>query len=177
MSRIAKNPITIPTGVEVKVDGTTVSVKGSKGQLSMKMHDLVQLEQSESDVKMKWDQNNKKATAQAGTARANIANMVTGVTNGFEKKLTLVGVGYRAQIKGKVLNLSLGFSHPIEFAMPEGIVIEATSQTDIVVKGIDKQLVGAVSADIRAYRPPEPYKGKGVKYADEHIVRKDAKKK
>lgn len=177
MSRIAKNPITIPTGVEVKVDGTTVSVKGSKGQLSMKMHDLVQLEQSESDVKMKWDQNNKKATAQAGTARANIANMVTGVTNGFEKKLTLVGVGYRAQIKGKVLNLSLGFSHPINFAMPEGIVIEATSQTDLVVKGIDKQLVGAVSADIRAYRPPEPYKGKGVKYADEHIVRKDAKKK
>ena len=177
MSRIAKNPITLPAGVEVKVDGSNVSVKGSKGQLSMRLHDLVQVDQSDSTINMKWDSNNKKAIAQAGTARANIANMVTGVSVGFEKKLTLVGVGYRAQVKGRVLNLSLGFSHPIEFTMPEGIDIEATSQTDLVVKGIDKQLVGAVSADIRAYRPPEPYKGKGVKYADEHIVRKDAKKK
>lgn len=177
MSRIAKSPITIPTGVEVKVDGSTVSVKGSKGQLSMQKHPLVELDMSESTINMKWDQNNKKATALAGTTRANVANMVYGVTNGFEKKLTLVGVGYRAQIKGKILNLSLGFSHPIDFPMPDGIEIEALSQTDIVVKGIDKQLVGAVSADIRAYRPPEPYKGKGVKYADEHIVRKDAKKK
>ena len=177
MSRIAKSPITLPTGVEVKVEGSTVSVKGSKGQLSMQLHDQVQIDMSDSTVNMKWDLNNKKANAQAGTARANIANMVLGVTNGFEKKLNLVGVGYRAQVKGKVLNLSLGFSHPIEFTMPEGIVIEAPSQTEIVVKGIDKQLVGAVSADIRAYRPPEPYKGKGVKYADEHIVRKDAKKK
>ncbi len=177
MSRIAKSPITIPTGVEVKVEGSTVSVKGSKGQLSMQKHPLVELDMSESTINMKWDQNNKKATALAGTTRANVANMVSGVTNGFEKKLTLVGVGYRAQVKGKILNLSLGFSHPIEYPMPEGIEIEALSQTDIVVKGIDKQLVGAVSADIRAYRPPEPYKGKGVKYADEHIVRKDAKKK
>ncbi len=177
MSRIAKSPITLPAGVEVKVDGSTVSVKGSKGLLNMRLHDLVQLEQSDSTIKIKWDQNNKKAIAQAGTARANIANMVTGVTSGFEKKLNLVGVGYRAQIKGKVLSLSLGFSHPVEFSAPEGVVIEAPSQTEIVVKGIDKQLVGAVSADIRAYRPPEPYKGKGVKYADEHIVRKDAKKK
>jgi large subunit ribosomal protein L6 len=177
MSRIAKNPITIPAGVEVKVDGSNVSVKGSKGLLSMRLHDLVQIEQSDSTVNIKWDQNNKKAITQAGTARANIANMVTGVTNGFEKKLNLVGVGYRAQVKGKVVSLSLGFSHPVEFTMPEGIVIEAPSQTELVVKGIDKQLVGAVSADIRAYRPPEPYKGKGVKYADEHIVRKDAKKK
>jgi len=177
MSRIAKSPITLPAGVEVKVDGSTVTVKGSKGLLSMRMNNLVQLEQSDSTINMKWDQNNKKATAQAGTARANIANMVTGVTDGFEKKLTLVGVGYRAQVKGKTLSLSLGFSHPIEYTMPEGIVIEAPSQTDLVVKGIDKQQVGAVSANIRAYRPPEPYKGKGVKYADEHIVRKDAKKK
>ncbi|OQK15217.1 50S ribosomal protein L6 [Methyloprofundus sedimenti] len=177
MSRIAKSPITIPAGVEVKVDGSTVSVKGSKGQLSMQKHPLVELGMSESTINMKWDQNNKKATALAGTTRANVANMIFGVTNGFEKKLTLVGVGYRAQVKGKILNLSLGFSHPIDFPMPEGIEIEALSQTDIVVKGIDKQLVGAVSADIRAYRPPEPYKGKGVKYADEHIVRKDAKKK
>ncbi|MCK5355795.1 MAG: 50S ribosomal protein L6 [Methyloprofundus sp.] len=177
MSRIAKNPITLPKGVEVKVDGSEVSVKGSKGQLTMRLHNLVQVEQADSTISIKWDQNNKKATAQAGTARANIANMVTGVSTGFEKKLNLVGVGYRAQVKGKVLSLSLGFSHPVEYTMPEGIVIEAASQTEIVVKGIDKQQVGAVSADIRAYRPPEPYKGKGVKYADEHIVRKDAKKK
>ena len=177
MSRIAKSPITIPTGVEVKVEGSTVSVKGSKGQLSMQKHPLVELDMSESTINMKWDQKNNKATALAGTTRANVANMVSGVTSGFEKKLTLVGVGYRAQVKGKILSLSLGFSHPIEFSMPDGIEIEALSQTDIVVKGIDKQLVGAVSADIRAYRPPEPYKGKGVKYADEHIVRKDAKKK
>ena len=177
MSRIAKNPITLPAGVEVKVDGSEVSVKGSKGQLTMRLHNLVQVEQADSTISIKWDQNNKIATAQAGTARANIANMVTGVSSGFEKKLNLVGVGYRAQVKGKVLSLSLGFSHPVEYAMPEGIVIEATSQTEILVKGIDKQQVGAVSADIRAYRPPEPYKGKGVKYADEHIVRKDAKKK
>ena len=177
MSRIAKNPITIPAGVEVKVDGSTVSVKGSKGQLSLNLHRFVQVDQSNSTINMKWDQNNKKATAQAGTARANIANMVTGVTRGFEKKLTLVGVGYRAQVKGKVLNLSLGFSHPIEFAMPEGIVIEAPSQTELVVKGIDKQKVGQVSAEIRAFRPPEPYKGKGVRYANEYVKRKEAKKK
>ncbi len=177
MSRVAKNPITLPAGVEVKVDGLTVSVKGSKGLLSMRMHGLVQLELSGSAISIKWDKSNKQAIAQAGTVRANIANMVTGVTTGFEKKLNLVGVGYRAQVKGKVLSLSLGFSHPVEYAMPEGIVIEVPSQTEIVVKGMDKQQVGAVSADIRAYRPPEPYKGKGVKYADEHIVRKDAKKK
>jgi large subunit ribosomal protein L6 len=177
MSRIAKSPITIPAGVEVKVNGSLVSVKGSKGQLEMQLHNLVQIDMSDSTLNMKWDQANKKATAQAGTARANIANMVVGVSQGFEKKLNLVGVGYRAQVKGKVLNLSLGFSHPVDFAMPEGIQIEVPSQTEIIVKGIDKQQVGAVSADIRAYRPPEPYKGKGVKYADEHIVRKDAKKK
>ncbi len=177
MSRIAKNPVTIPAGVEVKVDGSLVSVKGSKGQLEMQLHNSVQIDLSDSTVSMKWNQNDKKATAQAGTARANVANMVQGVSQGFEKKLNLVGVGYRAQVKGKVLSLSLGFSHPVEFDVPEGIQIEAPSQTEIVVKGIDKQQVGAVSADIRAYRPPEPYKGKGVKYADEHIVRKDAKKK
>jgi len=177
MSRIAKSPITLPAGIELKVDGTVVSVKGTKGQLNLQLHNDVSIELADSVVTMKWDQNNKKATAQAGTARANIANMVHGVSVGFEKKLTLVGVGYRAQVKARVLNLSLGFSHPVEYAMPEGIDIEATSQTELVVRGIDKQLVGAVSADIRAYRPPEPYKGKGIKYADEHIVRKDAKKK
>jgi len=177
MSRIAKNPITIPAGVEFKLQGSEVSVKGPKGLLTLSLNPAVTADVTDSVFTVQWDQANKKANALAGTTRANVANMVVGVTNGFEKKLTLVGVGYRAQVKGKVLNLSLGFSHPIEYAMPEGIVIEATSQTELVVKGIDKQQVGKVSADIRAYRPPEPYKGKGVKYADEHIVRKDAKKK
>jgi len=177
MSRIAKNPITLPAGVELKLQGSEVSVKGPKGLLTLNVNPAVTADVTDSVFTVQWDQSNKKATALAGTTRANVANMVVGVTNGFEKKLTLVGVGYRAQVKGKVLNLSLGFSHPIEYAMPEGIVIEATSQTELVVKGIDKQQVGQVSADIRAYRPPEPYKGKGVKYADEHIVRKDAKKK
>ncbi len=177
MSRIAKNPVTLPSGVEVKIEGSNVSVKGSKGQLSLVLNAAVTANTSDSEVRVEWDKENKKATAQAGTARANIANMVLGVSKGFEKKLNLVGVGYRAQLKGKVLNLSLGFSHPVEFQIPEGIEIDVPTQTELVVKGIDKQLVGAVSADIRAYRPPEPYKGKGVKYADEHIVRKDAKKK
>jgi large subunit ribosomal protein L6 len=126
---------------------------------------------------MQWDKDNKEATAQAGTARAVLSNMVTGVSAGFEKKLTLIGVGYRAQAKGNILNLSLGFSHPIDFEVPTGITVETPSQTEIIVKGTDKQLVGEVAAKIRAYRPPEPYKGKGVRYADEHVVRKEAKKK
>ena len=126
---------------------------------------------------MVWDKDNKEATAQAGTARAILSNMVTGVSAGFEKKLTLIGVGYRAQAKENILSLSLGFSHPVDFEVPAGITVETPTQTEIVVKGTDKQLVGEVSAKIRAYRPPEPYKGKGVRYADEHVVRKEAKKK
>jgi large subunit ribosomal protein L6 len=126
---------------------------------------------------MQWDKDNKEATAQAGTARAILSNMVTGVSAGFEKKLTLIGVGYRAQAKDNILSLSLGFSHPVDFEVPAGITVETPTQTEIVVKGTDKQLVGEVSAKIRAYRPPEPYKGKGVRYADEHVVRKEAKKK
>ncbi len=177
MSRIAKSPVILPTGVELKIMGSELTVKGSKGQLAMQVCSEVEVNIADSIVTLKWDQNNKKSTALAGTTRANIANMVFGVSQGFEKKLILVGVGYRAQVKGKVLNLSLGFSHPVDYPMPDGITIEAPSQTEIVVKGIDKQRVGAVSADIRAYRPPEPYKGKGIKYADEHIVRKEAKKK
>lgn len=177
MSRITKIPIIIPAGVEAKIDGSIVGVKGSKGQLSMTLHELVDLNISATTINIKWDKNNKKAATLAGTTRANVANMICGVSQGFEKKLTLIGVGYRAQVKGKNLNLNLGFSHAINFSIPEGIKIEAPSQTDIVVKGIDKQLVGTVSANIRAYRPPEPYKGKGIKYADEYIVRKDAKKK
>jgi len=177
MSRIAKSPVILPAGVELKVVGSAVTIKGSKGQLTMQVRSEVEVNIADTIVTLKWDQNNKKSTALAGTTRANIANMVSGVSQGFEKKLILVGVGYRAQVKGKVLSLSLGFSHPVDYPMPDGITIEAPSQTEIVVKGIDKQQVGAVSADIRAYRPPEPYKGKGIKYADEHIVRKEAKKK
>ena len=177
MSRIANNPITIPNGVEVKVNGPEMIVKGSNGELSYQLHEKVSLEVNDNIIQFKWDQQDKKAKAQAGTARAIMNNMVTGVSKGFEKKLTLIGVGYRAQVKGKVLNLTLGYSHPINFAIPEGITIEAPSQTEIMVKGKDKQLVGEISAKIRSFRPPEPYKGKGVRYADEHVVRKEAKKK
>lgn len=177
MSRIANSPVVIPAGVEVKVDGTNMTVKGTNGQLSHQIHPDVSLDIQDNVVQVKWDQENTKSKAFAGTTRAVINNMVTGVSKGFEKKMTLIGVGYRAQSKGKVLNLTLGFSHPIDFQIPEGITIETPSQTEIIVKGFDKQLVGQVAAEIRAYRPPEPYKGKGVRYADEHVARKEAKKK
>lgn len=177
MSRIANSPITIPKGVEVKVAGENMTVKGSNGELSHRLHQSVSLEIKDNVIHVKWDQQDKQAKAQAGTARAIVNNMVTGVSQGFEKKLTLIGVGYRAQAKGKALNLTLGFSHPIDYKIPDGITIETPSQTEIIVKGIDKQLVGAVSAKIRSYRPPEPYKGKGVRYTDEYVARKDAKKK
>ena len=178
MSRIANSPITIPTGVDVKVDSDNLTtIKGSKGQLSFKINKAVHLDITDNVIQVKWDETDKKVKALAGTTRAIVNNMVTGVSSGFEKKLTLIGVGYRAQLKGKVLNLSLGFSHPIDFQIPEGITIESPSQTEIVVKGSDKQLVGEVAAKIRSYRPPEPYKGKGVRYNDEHVVRKEAKKK
>ena len=177
MSRIANNPVVIPAGVDINLDGNNITVKGSKGQLTQVLHHAVSCDLSDNVIKVSWDKTDKKATAQAGTARANINNMVTGVTVGFEKKLTLVGVGYRAQVKGKSLSLSLGLSHPVDYPMPEGITIETPSQTEIIVEGSDKQQVGQVSAEIRAYRPPEPYKGKGIRYADEHVVRKEAKKK
>jgi large subunit ribosomal protein L6 len=177
MSRIAKAPVTIPSGVDIKVDGNTMTVKGAKGQLSHILNSLVNVEIAENVLQMQWDKDNKVATAQAGTARAILSNMVTGVSAGFEKKLTLIGVGYRAQAKDDVLSLSLGFSHPVDFQVPAGIKVETPSQTEIIVSGTDKQLVGEISAKIRAYRPPEPYKGKGVRYADEHVVRKEAKKK
>jgi large subunit ribosomal protein L6 len=177
MSRIANSPVEIPQGVEINLDGKLVSVKGSKGSLSHVVHSSVGVIIDGSVVTFKALSGGKGAIALCGTTRALINNMVVGVAKGFEKKLTLVGVGYRAQAKGKVLNLTLGFSHPVEFAVPEGITIETPSQTEIVVKGCDKQMVGQVAADIRAYRPPEPYKGKGVRYSDEHVVRKEAKKK
>jgi len=177
MSRIAKAPISIPTGVEVKLVGNTLTVKGRNGLLSHDLHSVVSVNIEDNIINMLWDKDNKVATAQAGTARAVVNNMVTGVSQGFEKKLTLIGVGYRAQAKESTLSLSLGFSHPVEFQVPLGIQVETPTQTEILVKGSDKQLVGEVAAKIRAYRPPEPYKGKGVRYADEHVVRKEAKKK
>ena len=177
MSRIAKAPISIPSGVEVKLDGNTLTVKGIKGLLTHVLNSVVSVNLENNIIEMLWDKDNKIATAQAGTARAVLNNMVTGVSQGFEKKLTLIGVGYRAQAKESILSLSLGFSHPVEFQVPAGIQVETPTQTEILVKGSNKQLVGEVAAKIRAYRPPEPYKGKGVRYADEHVVRKEAKKK
>ena len=177
MSRIAKAPIALPSGVDININGSSLTVKGSKGELSFELNSAVGLEVADNLIHIKWDKNDKVAQAQAGTARAIVNNMVTGVTAGFEKKLTLVGVGYRAQAKGNTLGLSLGFSHPVDYEAPAGITIETPTQTEILVKGTDKQKVGQVAAEIRAYRPPEPYKGKGVRYADEHVVRKEAKKK
>jgi len=174
MSRIAKSPIAVPKGVEIDIKGSEVKVKGPKGNLALQLHPGVRLEK---------DEDNYVVTAaadgdvpMAGTFRSLVNNMVVGVSEGFEKKLTLVGVGYRAQAQGTTLNLSLGFSHPIEYKAPEGITIEAPSQTEIVVKGCDKQRVGQVASEIRAFRPPEPYKGKGVRYSDERVIRKEAKK-
>ncbi len=178
MSRIAKNPISIPSGVDVSIDGQTVTVKGAKGQLQQVVNDLVKVARNDAnDVVVTVCEDTKPSWTMAGTTRALINNLVTGVSAGFEKKLQLIGVGYRAQAQGKVLNLTLGFSHPVNYELPEGVTAETPSQTEIVVKGIDKQKVGQVAAEIRAYRPPEPYKGKGVRYADEHVVRKEAKKK
>ncbi len=177
MSRIAKAPVTIPKGVDVKLNGNNMTVKGSKGQLSFDINPMVGVTITDNVIQMQWDNNNKQATAQAGTARAIANSMVIGVSEGFEKKLSLIGVGYRAQAKGNILSLSLGYSHPVDYEVPAGITVETPSQTDILVKGSDKQQVGQVAAKIRAYRPPEPYKGKGVRYADENVVKKEAKKK
>lgn len=175
MSRVAKQPITVPPGVEIKLDGQHLKVKGTVGEMELNIHPTVLLEQNDGilNVRPIKDQD----MAMAGTMRALVNNIVEGVSKGFEKKLELVGVGYRAQAKGKTLSLSLGFSHPVDYDVPEGITIETPSQTEILVKGFDKQKVGQVSAEIRAFRPPEPYKGKGVKYANERIIRKEAKKK
>ncbi len=177
MSRVADNPITLPKGVEINVKGQEVTVKGAKGTLTREIVSCVSLKQSDEQLLVEYNKKDREANKQAGTTRANINNMVVGVSEGFERKLTLIGVGYRAQAQGKKLNLTLGFSHPVDFTVPEGITIETPTQTEVIVKGIDKQLVGQVAANIREYRPPEPYKGKGVRYADEHVVRKEAKKK
>lgn len=176
-SRVAKNPIALPSGVDFKVEGQLITVKGSKGSLQRTLHPSVQVFKEENVVKVSARENYESSDAHAGTARALINNMVTGVSHGFERKLVLVGVGYRAQAQGKSLNLTLGFSHPVKYDMPTDVTVETPSQTEIILKSIDKQLIGQVAADIRAYRPPEPYKGKGVRYADEVIILKEGKKK
>jgi large subunit ribosomal protein L6 len=177
MSRVANNPVKVPSGVEVTLDGRLLKVKGSKGELKLEVHEWVEVSQDDDVLRCRANRDRQDAVALAGTMRSLINNMVTGVSEGFERKLQLVGVGYRAQAQGKSLNLTLGFSHPVDFPVPEGVTVETPSQTEVVVKGIDKQLVGQVAAKIRAYRPPEPYKGKGVRYADERVVMKEAKKK
>lgn len=177
MSRVAKLPVQLPKGVEFRLDGGVAVLKGPKGELSLKVDPSVEVVQEGAELQIRTPGAERPKGAMAGTTRALLANMVQGVSAGFEKKLELRGVGYRAQAQGKVLNLTLGFSHPVAFAVPEGIVVETPTQTEIIVRGVDKQQVGEVAAKIRAYRPPEPYKGKGVRYADEKIVLKEAKKK
>ena len=177
MSRIAKEPVELPKGVEFKQSGNVVTLKGSNGELSLELNSEVELTQEENLLKVAPRSGSRFATAIAGTMRSILANMAKGVSDGFERKLELVGVGYRAQAQGKKLNLTLGFSHPVEYEVPEGISVETPSQTEIIIKGADKQRVGQVSAEIRGFRPPEPYKGKGVRYADERVMLKEAKKK
>ena len=177
MSRVAKKPVELPKGVEIKSDGRTLTVKGAKGTLSMELHPQIEVEQGEQALEVRQRSADRRFVAMAGTTRALLANMVTGVSSGFERRLELRGVGYRAQSKGKTLNLTLGFSHPVDYVVPEGVEVETPTQTEVVVKGVDKQRVGQVAAEIRAFRPPEPYKGKGVRYADERVVLKEAKKK
>jgi len=177
MSRIAKSPVELPKGVEFKQDGNVVTLKGGKGELSMELNSEVELTQDDGGLKLSPRSGSRFAMAVTGTMRSLLANMAQGVSEGFERKLQLVGVGYRAQAQGKNLNLSLGFSHPVVYAAPEGISIETPSQTEVVITGTDKQKVGQVAAEIRRFRPPEPYKGKGVRYADERVVLKEAKKK
>ena len=177
MSRVAKSPVAIPAGVEIKRDGQGLTIKGPKGQLDLVVHNNVEVAQEENVLTFAPRDGAKHSRALAGTTRALVNNMVTGVTVGFMKKLQLVGVGYRAQAKGNSLTLNLGFSHPVEYNLPTGVTAETPSQTEILVQGIDKQLVGQVAAEIREFRRPEPYKGKGVRYADERVRRKEAKKK
>ncbi len=177
MSRIAKRPVELVDGAKASVNGNQVVVEGKNGKLELTLHDAVEVKQQEGQLVVAPKVEDKPSWAMAGTMRSLVNNMVVGVTEGFKKELKLVGVGYRASMQGNNLNLTLGYSHPIDFVAPEGIKLEVPSQTDIVISGADKQLVGEVSAKIRAFRPPEPYKGKGVRYADEQVKLKEAKKK
>ncbi len=176
MSRVANNPITLPKGVEVSL-GSAISVKGPLGALNQAMSNDVAVALNDGVLTFVPTGESVRANAMAGTMRALVNNMVQGVSKGFEKKLTLVGVGYRAQAQGDALNLTLGFSHPVVHKMPAGIKVETPTQTEILIKGVDRQAVGQVAADVRAYRPPEPYKGKGVRYSDEVVIKKETKKK
>lgn len=177
MSRVANNPVVLPSGVEVKFNGQDVEVKGAKGALQHSIHPSVEVTQDDDKLRFVPRNSAKKSRALAGTTRALLNNMVLGVSDGFERKLEINGVGYRAQAQGNSVNLTLGFSHPVEYELPEGVTAESPKPTELVLKGIDKQRVGQAAADIRAFRPPEPYKGKGVRYADETVRRKEAKKK
>ena len=176
MSRVAKEPVELPQGVEFSQSGTAVSVKGGNGTLSMELNPEVELVREDNTIMVKPRSGSRFSAAISGTTRALLANMIEGVTRGFEKKLELKGVGYRAISEGKKLNLTLGFSHPVVFEVPDDVTVETPSQTEVIVKGNDKQRVGQVAAEIRGFRPPEPYKGKGVRYADERVVMKEAKK-
>lgn len=177
MSRVAKLPIPLPKGVECSVAGSTVTIKGSKGALTLDLNSEVQVEQDDEGLKVSRRSHSKFANAVAGTTRSLLNNMVIGVSDGFERTLKLVGVGYRAQAQGAKLNLTLGFSHPVVYEAPDGVTMETPSQTEVILRGIDKQRVGQAAAEIRRFRPPEPYKGKGVRYSDERVVLKEAKKK
>lgn len=177
MSRIANSPVELPSNVEVSLTGQNINVKGAKGSLSLVINENVSVNQEDNKLNFASKNESQKSRALAGTMRSLVNNMVVGVSQGFERKLILNGVGYRAKAAGKVLNLTLGYSHPVDYSLPEGISAETPSQTEIVVKGVDKQQLGQVCSEIRALRPPEPYKGKGIRYDDEHVRRKEAKKK
>lgn len=177
MSRVAKAPVTLPAGASVTLNDRQVEVKGSKGTMSLHLHELVELNQEEGIVTLSPVSDTKEAWMHTGTIRALLNNLVIGVTEGFEKKLQLIGVGYKAQVGGNKVTLNLGYSHPIEYTLPEGVSAETPSQTEIVLKSSDKQKLGQAAANIRGFRPPEPYKGKGVRYSDEYVARKEAKKK
>lgn len=177
MSRVAKNPVQILPGVEVKIESGMVSVKGPLGSLNQALVDSINVQNVDGMLHVAVNDSSREAHAMSGTIRALLSNMITGVSKGFERKLNLVGVGYRAQAQGDKLNLTLGFSHPVVHQMPEGIKVETPTQTEILIKGLDKQVVGQVAADIRSYRKPEPYKGKGVRYANEVVALKETKKK
>lgn len=177
MSRVASNPVVLQTGVEAGLRGNTLTVTGPRGSLSLECHVEVRVEKADGELRVSPGSGSRFARAMAGTTRALIDNMVTGVTAGFERKLTLVGVGYRARAQGRMLNMSLGFSHPVEYRIPDDVTVLTPSQTEVVVQGIDRQRVGQVAAELRRFRPPEPYRGKGVRYADERVVLKEAKKK
>ena len=175
MSRVANSPVTLPKGVEVKIDGSAIAVKGGKGTLEMTLPEGIGLEVADGSATVQYDFDTHRAMA--GTTRSLLNNMVVGVSDGWEKKLILNGVGYRAKASGKVVNLTVGLSHPVDYELAEGLSAETPTQTEVVIRGIDKQAVGQAAAEIRSYRPPEPYKGKGIRYADEYVRRKEAKKK